>query len=179
MAERRRYRMNANVFRCTMTGVRTILLVILIAVTTLEIGSARETGTAPFGQTTRPTIANIAYATPDPPGSRGHLLDLYLPAAGVKPIPVVIWTGGSGWKGDNDKAKAGEVAAQLNRAGLAVAGVSIRSSAQTTFPGYQGRDPLAARERGQIRSRSEPNRLHGRQLRWLGGGHGCGNWRQT
>ena len=47
----------------------------------------------------------------------------------------MIWTGGSGWKSDNGKAKAGFVAAQLNPAGLAVAGVSIRSSAQTTFPG--------------------------------------------
>ena len=169
MAERRRYRMNANVFRCTMTGVRTILLVILIAVTTLEIGSARETGTAPFGQTTRPTIANIAYAPPDPAGSRGHLLDLYLPAAGVKPIPVVIWTGGSGWKGDNDKAKAGEVAAQLNRAGLAVAGVSIRSSAQTTFPGQLYDIKAAIR---WLRANAAKYDLDPNQIGYMGGSSG-------
>jgi acetyl esterase/lipase len=47
----------------------------------------------------------------------------------------VIWTGGSAWKSDNGKATAGLVAAQLLPSGLAVAGVSIRSSKQTTFPG--------------------------------------------
>jgi len=112
-----------------MTVLRTVASVILMAVTTLEIGFARSE------QTTHPTIANIAYAPTDPARSRGHLLDLYLPAAAAKPVPIVIWTGGSGWKGDNDKAGAGEVAAKLNPAGFAVAGVSIRSSGQTTFPG--------------------------------------------
>jgi acetyl esterase/lipase len=82
-----------------------------------------------------PTQANIAYAPADPPGSRGHLLDLYLPAKVAKPVPVVIYIGGSAWKSDNDKVKAERVAAELNKAGLAVAGVSTRSSAQTKFPG--------------------------------------------
>ena len=90
-------------------------------------------------QTSTPTYANIAYASAEPTQSRGHLLDIYLPAGQgaqpTKPVPVLIWTGGSGWKGDNDKSKAGQVAAQLNPAGLAVVGVSIRSSSQTTFPG--------------------------------------------
>jgi acetyl esterase/lipase len=82
-----------------------------------------------------PTQENIAYAPADPAGSRGHLLDLYLPAKAAKPVPVVIYIGGSAWKSDNDKMKAVRVAAELNKAGLAVAGVSIRSSAQTKFPG--------------------------------------------
>ena len=113
-----------------MTSLRLTLSALLVAVTASEIAAAHS------GQTPSPTHANIAYAPAEPAESRGHLLDLYLPAAGrAKPVPVVIWTGGSAWKSDNDKAKAGDVAAQLNPAGLAVAGVSIRSSAQTTFPG--------------------------------------------
>ena len=82
-----------------------------------------------------PTHAEIAYAPAEPAGSKGHLLDLYLPAASSKPAPVVIWTGGSAWMADNGKATAGPVAAGLNPAGFAVAGVSIRSSSQVKFPG--------------------------------------------
>ena len=100
-----------------------------VAVTAVEIAPA------PGEETPSPTHADIAYARAEPAEGRGHLLDLYLPAAAAKPVPVVIWTGGSAWRSDNGKAKAGFVAAQLNPAGLAVAGVSIRSSAQTTFPG--------------------------------------------
>jgi acetyl esterase/lipase len=109
--------------------LRLLLSVFLVAVTILEIASAQS------GQRPPPAHANIVYAPAEPAGSRGHLLDLYLPNEATKPIPVVIWTGGSAWKSDDDKAGAGQVADQLNPAGLAVAGVSIRSSAQTNFPG--------------------------------------------
>jgi acetyl esterase/lipase len=111
-----------------MTGSRLVLSAFLVAVTVIEITVARSE------QTPSPTHANIAYAAAKPAQSRGHLLDLYLPAA-EKPVPVVIWTGGSAWKGDDGKATAGLVAAQFLPAGLAVAGVSIRSSSQTNFPG--------------------------------------------
>ena len=105
-----------------------LMSIFLIAVATLGIVPAQP-------KEAHPAYANIAYAPADPAEGQGHLLDLYLPKTAHKPVPVVIWTGGSAWKRDNDKAKAGEVAAHLNPAGLAVAGVSIRSSAQTTFPG--------------------------------------------
>ena len=42
-----------------------------------------------------PTYANLDYAPPDPPSSNGHKLDLYIPAGASRPLPVVIWTGGS------------------------------------------------------------------------------------
>lgn len=83
----------------------------------------------------RPTHANLAYASMRPEDGSGHLLDLYLPASAVTPAPVVIWTGGSAWLADSGKSRAGTVAAQLGTAGFAVAGVSIRSSAQAKFPG--------------------------------------------
>jgi acetyl esterase/lipase len=106
-----------------------LLSAFLIAVTAFAIVSSQSKEAPP------PTQANIAYAPADPAESRGHLLDLYLPKTAAKPVPVVIWMGGSAWKRDDGKAKAGEIAAHFNPAGLAVAGVSIRSSAQTTFPG--------------------------------------------
>ncbi|HJU42798.1 MAG TPA: alpha/beta hydrolase [Vicinamibacterales bacterium] len=82
-----------------------------------------------------PTVADIDYARAEPPGSSGHKLDLYLPAAPTESVPVVIWTGGSAWMADTGKNSAGPFAAQLNPLGYAVAGVSIRSSSQVTFPG--------------------------------------------
>lgn len=79
------------------------------------------------------TITNIAYAPADPPGSRGHLLDLYVPD-GAGPWPVVVWSTGSAWTSDDGKSGAAAVAQQLNPRGIAVAGVSVRSSSQAKFP---------------------------------------------
>jgi acetyl esterase/lipase len=82
-----------------------------------------------------PTFANLEYALPEPLGSHGHKLDLYIPQGATRPLPVVIWTGGSAWMADTGKNLAGRLALQLNPAGYAVAGVSIRSSSQVKFPG--------------------------------------------
>ena len=90
-------------------------------------------GGAPQGPP--PTYANLDYAPPEPANSNGHKLDLYIPAGATRPLPVVIWSGGSAWRADTGKNGAGGLAAQLNPAGYAVAGVSIRSSSQVLFPG--------------------------------------------
>ena len=101
----------------------------------LVITNAAQVASAQSSEPPSPTKANISYAPAEPAESQGHLLDLYLPKSAAKPVPILIYTGGSAWKRDNGKDKAGEIAAKLNAAGFAVAGVSIRSSAQTTFPG--------------------------------------------
>ncbi len=80
------------------------------------------------------THSDLDYAPPEPATSNGHRLDLYLPA-GSGPWPVVIWTAGSAWMADTGKRGAGTLALHLNPVGYAVAGVSIRSSAQVKFPG--------------------------------------------
>ena len=112
---------------------------LVLSTISLLVVAGLTTSSAQSEQRLLPTYPNIAYAPAEPIQSRGHLLDIYLPPGhgtpGTKPVPVLIWTGGSGWKGDNDKSNAGQVAAQLNPVGIAVVGVSIRSSAQTTFPG--------------------------------------------
>jgi acetyl esterase/lipase len=82
-----------------------------------------------------PTHANIEYAPPEPAASKGHTLDLYIPAGATGPLPVVIWTAGSAWMADNGKRDAQGLAARLHPAGYVVAGVSIRSSSQVQFPG--------------------------------------------
>ena len=79
-------------------------------------------------------ITDIAYAPAQPAGSRGHLLDLYLPSTGITPRPLLIWHKGSAWTGDNGKTEADTIAAIFNPLGFAVAGVSVRSSSQAVFP---------------------------------------------
>ena len=79
------------------------------------------------------TTPNIAYAPADPPGTRGHLLDLYVPD-GAGPWPLVVWSTGSAWTSDDGKSGANAIAQQLNPRGIAVAGVSVRSSSQAKFP---------------------------------------------
>jgi acetyl esterase/lipase len=79
------------------------------------------------------TISNVAYAPAEPSGSRGHLLDLYLPD-GAGPWPLVVWSTGSAWSSDDGKSGASAIAQQLNPRGIAVAGVSVRSSSQAKFP---------------------------------------------
>jgi acetyl esterase/lipase len=93
----------------------------------------RVGGAAPAGP--EPTYANLEYAPPEPATSNGHRIDLYIPAGAVKPLPLVIWTAGSAWMGDNGKNGARTLAGQLLPAGYAVAGASTRSSSQVTFPG--------------------------------------------
>ncbi len=90
-------------------------------------------GRAPQGPL--PTHAGIDYAPPEPADSLGHKLDLYIPSNVTGPMPLVIWTGGSAWLAENGRNSAGGVAVQLNPAGYAVAGVSIRSSRNVRFPG--------------------------------------------
>jgi acetyl esterase/lipase len=78
---------------------------------------------------------DVPYAAAEPAGSRGHLLDLYLPDAPARaPRPLLIVMGGSGWHGDDGKAYAASVAPHFVAAGYVVAGVSTRSSFQARFP---------------------------------------------
>jgi len=82
-----------------------------------------------------PAHRDIAYAQTGPEFGQGHLLDLYLPAARSGPVPVVVFTRGSGWLADNGRENAQDLAAVLGPEGYAVAGVAVRSSDQTQFPG--------------------------------------------
>jgi len=118
---------------CVKYGERYIRRWIGIGVAVMAGCAMAQRGGPPPGP--EPTQADIEYAPADPEGSRGHLLDLYLPEGTDGPVPVVIWTGGSAWRADNGKDRAGGIAQELNPAGYAVAGVSIRSSSQVKFPG--------------------------------------------
>ena len=81
-------------------------------------------------------IKDLAYAAPVPADTKGNLLDIYLPERRAhKPVPLFIFTEGSAWFADTGKSTAAAWAERLNPLGYAVAGVSVRSSSQITFPG--------------------------------------------
>ncbi|QXJ25664.1 prolyl oligopeptidase family serine peptidase [Actinomadura graeca] len=109
------------------TGVAIAASAALLGMTAgMTPASARETRLAEV-------IKDVAYAPAQPATSKGHLLDLYLPAGG-EARPLVIWTAGSAWQRDDGKSRADSFAGVLNARGYAVAGVSIRSSSQAQFP---------------------------------------------
>ena len=67
---------------------------------------------------------------------RGELdlaLDLYLPAPGAKPAPLVVLVHGGGWR-SGDRTEFGPLAARLAARGYAAASVSYRLSGQARYP---------------------------------------------
>ncbi len=110
-----------------------ILLIGMVALLILVPGIARAQPTLSV-EPPRPDVSDVEYAPADPPESRGHLLDLYLPGDAGAPVPVIIYTGGSAWFSDNTKEAARRFVARFTARGYAVAGVSIRSSTQAIFP---------------------------------------------
>lgn len=112
---------------------RTATLVGVAVATMATIGTPTPVVAAP-ARTQQQQLTNIAYAPAQPAGSRGHLLDLYLPSGGTAPYPLIIWSSGSAWTSDDGKAGAASVASTFTSRGYAVAGVSVRSSSQAKFP---------------------------------------------
>ena len=81
----------------------------------------------------------LAYAAPI--GFRPLLLDLYLPAAGADPAPLVVFMHGGGWlRGDRSMVSPSFASwrpgplARLAAAGFAVASVDYRLSGEARFP---------------------------------------------
>src|SRR5678815_2971162 len=91
---------------------------------------ALMTGSCAQGQ----TYPNLTYATV---GGTPLLLDLYLPATGSGPFPVVVWIHGGGWSGGG-RFPAG-FSGPLTAAGFAVASVEYRLTSQA---GQYGAEPV-------------------------------------
>jgi acetyl esterase/lipase len=75
-------------------------------------------------------IADLVYSSP-----RGNplLLDLYLPQGIERPLPVIIWLHGGGWR-IGDHRLAPDLSRYFARSGFAMASIDYRLSGEATFP---------------------------------------------
>ncbi|MDE0737276.1 MAG: alpha/beta hydrolase fold domain-containing protein [Pirellulaceae bacterium] len=73
---------------------------------------------------------DVVYATV---GRRKLVLDLYLPSKTDKPLPIVVWIHGGGWKSGSKNNAAARLAPLLSK-GYAAASVGYRLSGEAIFP---------------------------------------------
>ena len=66
------------------------------------------------------------------PHEERNLLDVYVPAGSVEPLPLVIWIHGGGWQ-NGSKATGGPAISLLSQ-GFAVASINYRLSGDDVFP---------------------------------------------
>jgi acetyl esterase/lipase len=87
-------------------------------------------GTASAGAVPVPAVGDIAYA----PLSDSQRLDLYLPAGGSAPYPLVIYIHGGGWWTGDKRSDHSMSMVSLFAAGYAVASMNYRLSVEARFP---------------------------------------------
>ena len=92
-------------------------------------GSAAADGPAAPGPIER-TRLDVRYATQ----SEAQRLDLYLPATGDGPFPLIVWIHGGGFSGGTKSVSAGDAARRLVTKGFAVASLEYRLSGEALFP---------------------------------------------
>jgi acetyl esterase/lipase len=73
---------------------------------------------------------DVAYAA----GSPAQRLDLYLPATGEGPFPVVVWVHGGAWLGGSKTLGPRAFQRRVLERGYALASVGYRLSSEATFP---------------------------------------------
>lgn len=76
---------------------------------------------------------NINYAGDE---LTGHLLDIYLPAKGEAPYPVVVTVAGSAFFSNNSKQQAFSIGKILLKHGFAIVAANHRSSREAIFPAH-------------------------------------------
>jgi acetyl esterase/lipase len=76
-------------------------------------------------------VRNIVYSEP---GGRQLLMDLYLPEAAPRPLPVVVWVYGGAWRAGSKDDRQTQGALWLTRHGYAVAAFNYRLSQEAKFP---------------------------------------------
>ncbi len=109
------------------------VVLLLAGLTTACSGAAASSGdplppTAPAA--IERTRLDVRYA----PLSNAQRLDLYLPATGEGPFPLVVWIHGGGFSGGTKALDAGAAARRLVAMGFAVASLEYRLSGEARFP---------------------------------------------
>lgn len=75
-------------------------------------------------------ILDLNFSTPD---GIELLLDLYIPKAGDRPLPLIIWLHGGGWR-FGDRRLAPDLIRYFAESGYAMASIDYRLSADATYP---------------------------------------------
>lgn len=105
----------------------------LVVVSAVAVAALVGCLAAPFAQRRAsppaPSISDVVYA----PTSSAEVLDLWLPSAGPRPFPLVVFVHGGGWS-RGDKADVGPKVVPLLNRGFAVASVNYRLSNEGRFP---------------------------------------------
>ncbi len=108
------------------------LIVVILA--SLLTACANAGGTAVTEGPSAPAIVrtrlDVRYATQ----SDAQRLDLYLPATGDGPFPLVVWIHGGGFSGGTKSLGANDAARRLVAKGYAVASLEYRLSGEALFP---------------------------------------------
>ena len=105
-------------------------LLLVLAVLPAAAQAQAVSAVAPEGSIVHTDLAYV------PNGHERQVLDLYLPEAALRPLPLIVLVHGGAWRGGN-KARNGNVswvASLLLEAGYAVASINHRYSQQAPFP---------------------------------------------
>ena len=102
------------------------LVVAWLILATLETSATSAVGDD--AATGSRVLKDLAYVEQ---GHERQRLDLYLPLAGDRPVPVIVWVHGGGWAGGS---KARTPASRMVQSGFAVAAINYRLSQHAVFP---------------------------------------------
>lgn len=103
---------------------------VLFALVTACGGSDPLPTVPPIVATVERTRLDLRYASQ----SNAQRLDLYLPATGTGPFPLVVWIHGGGFSGGTETLAEGAAARRLVDRGFAVASLGYRLSGEARFP---------------------------------------------
>lgn len=104
--------------------------IVLFALLTACGGSDPLPTVPPIVATVERTRLDLRYASQ----SNAQRLDLYLPATGAGPFPLVVWIHGGGFSGGTKTLADGAAARRLVDRGFAVASLGYRLSGEARFP---------------------------------------------
>lgn len=103
------------------------IVLFLIVVATFVCAGPVKAGASAQIQSAE-VLKDLIYASIN---GRMLLLDLYLPTSGHRPVPVILWVHGGGWR---QGSKENALGARLASEGYAVASINYRLSGEAIFP---------------------------------------------
>ncbi|MEW6126085.1 MAG: alpha/beta hydrolase [Acidobacteriota bacterium] len=110
---------------------RLMRMVIIAVLVGLIITTGFFSQEAVNAQSQPAVMRNIEYARV---GSKSLLLDLYLPASGQGPFPLLVWIHGGGWVGGDKSLGSSSLQVQQTARGYVVASINYRLSHEAIFP---------------------------------------------